>query len=424
MTDAPEDRRIARRRLTILIGSVALLFISGGAMFTIVVALKDIALEFGWPRAVPSFAFSLQYMGSGIGGIIMGYALDRFGFGVPAVVGAVMVGTGALLVSQIDAAWQLYVIYGVMFGLSGQGSLAAPALANIARWYEHRRGMAVGITASGQSLAGIIWPPIFGWALITLGWRDMYFWFGVFALCTMLPLCLLVYHRPPAYRAPPAKPKDTPDADSAVAADATPAASSRPAPSPRAIQIRLSIAIIGCCVAMSLPLGHLVALVTDLGHPIGDAVEVLSITLMAAFISRSVIVGLLSDRLGGMRALMIFALVQAATLGAFTMVSELWAFYAISILYGLGYGGIFPIYAVAVRDHLPIAEAGRRTGIIFLFGAVSMGLGSWMGGVLFDLTGNYTIPFLIGVAMNLAMLAIVATLAARLGLFGSRRMMA
>jgi len=420
VTQTPEDRRLERRRLLILIGSVAMLFISGGGMFTIVVALKDIAMDFGWPRAVPSFAFSLQYIGSGIGGIVMGYALDRYGFGVPSLVGAVMVGVGALLVSQIDAAWQLYVIYAVMFGLSGQGSLGSPALANIARWYDRRRGMAVGIVSSGQSLAGIVLPPVFGWALVALGWRDMYFWFGVFALCTMLPLCLLVYHRPPPYTAPPADPGAASPAERGAGRHARAGAASRPLPSARAIQFTLSAAIIGCCTAMSLPLGHLVALVTDIGHPVGDAVEVLAVTLMASFVSRSVIVGLLADRFGGMRALMIFGGLQAATLGAFIMVSNLWAFYAVAVLYGLGYGGIFPVYAVAVRDHLPMSEAGRRTGIIFMFGAVAMGLGSWMGGVLFDLTGGYTLPFLIGVAANLAMLAIVGALGLRLGVFRPR----
>jgi len=417
VTDPPEDRPIARRRLIILMGSVAMLFVSGGGMFSIAVSLKDIAMEFDWPRAVPSLAFSLQYVGSGIGGIVMGYAFDRYGFGVPAVVGAVMVGTGALLVSRIDAAWQLYVIYGLMFGLSGQGSLAAPALANVARWYDRRRGMAVGIASSGQSLAGIVLPPVFGWALVALGWRDMYFWFGVFALCTMLPLCLVVYHRPPAFRPPPPEPA-RPLADGE--APRAPAAAPPPPLSPRAIQVTLSVAIIGCCTAMSLPLGHLVALVSDIGHPIGDAVEVLSITLMASFVSRTLVVGLLSDRLGGMRALMIFGAVQMMTLGAFIAVRELWAFYVIAVLYGLGYGGIFPVYAVAVRDHLPVAEAGRRTGIIFLFGAVAMGVGSWMGGVLFDLTGSYTLPFMIGVAVNLAMVGIVGVLGLRLGVFGSR----
>lgn len=420
MPHPPEDPQIARRRLTILMGSVAMLFVSGGGMFAIVVALKDIAMEFGWPRAVPSFAFSMQYIGSGIGGIVMGYAYDRHGFGVPAVVGAAMVGTGALLASRIDAAWQLYVIYGLMFGLSGQGSLAAPALANVARWYDRRRGMAVGIVASGQSLAGIVWPPVFGWALISLGWRDMYFWFGVFALFAMVPLCFFVYHRPPPYLPPPEPAAAKPSTSENAAPSARP--KEPPAPlSPRTIQIALSVAIIGCCTAMSLPLGHLVALVTDIGHPVSDAVEVLAVTLMASFVSRSVMVGLLSDRFGGMRALLIFGAVQAATLGLFIVARELWAFYVVAILYGLGYGGIFPVYAVAVRDHLPIAETGRRTGIIFLFGAVAMGLGSWMGGYLFDRTGGYSLPFLIGVAANLAMIAIVGALAMRLGVFARRR---
>lgn len=386
-----------------------MLVVSGGGMFMIVVALKEIAMEFGWPRAVPSFAFSMQFIGSGFGGIVMGYVMDRFGFGVPALIAAIMVGTGAILVSNIDAAWQLYAIYGFMFGLSGHGGLAVPALANIAQWYDKRRGMAVGITASGQSIAGIIWPPVFGYLMGTIGWRDMYFWFGIFALCVMLPLCLVVRHRPPPYVPPdPAGGRARGDTRSTVRRGEPPALSNK------AIQSSLCCAILGCCVAMSLPLGHIVALVTDLGHPIMNAVEVLSTALLAAFVSRAFCLGFLSDRIGGLRALAIFSIVQAASLTALTMVHELWAFYAVAALFGLGYGGIFPVYALVVRDHLPITEAGRRTGVIFLFGAVAMGFGSWMGGYLFDLTGSYTLPFLIGVGCNVINLAIVATLVARL----------
>ena len=116
-----------------------------------------------------------------------------------------------------------------------------------------------------------------------------------------------------------------------------------------------------------------------------------------------------------------FSIIQAATLAALTMVQELWALYAVAALFGFGYGGLFPIYAIAVRDHLPITETGRRTGIIFMFGAVAMGFGSWMGGYLFDLTGSYTLPFLIGVGFNLLNLTIVAVLIFRLGPFPSRR---
>ena len=386
MTEPPPADPIDRRRILVLTGSVAMLFVSGGGMYLIVVALKEVAMEFGWPRAVPSFAFSLQFIGSGLGGVIMGHVLDRYGFIVPALVGAVMVGMGGILASGIDSAWQLYLIYGIMFGLSGQGSLAAPALANVARWYDSRRGTAVGIAASGQALAGIIWPPIFGFAMAAVGWRDMFFWFGVFALCVMLPLCIVVRHKPPPYVAP--KPAAAPGADSG-SRQRSPSGSRLP--STVAIQCALCCAIFGCCVAMALPLGHLVALVTDRGHSVQDAVEVLAVMLMAAFVSRAVLLGLISDYVGGLRAMFIFSIVQAASLGTFTMVHDLSALYVVAVICGLGYGGLFPIYAVAIRDHLPITEVWRRTGIIFLFGAVAMGFGSWMGGYLFDLTGSYTI---------------------------------
>ena len=123
-----QDLLIARQRTLVLTGSVSMLFITGGAMFMIVVALKQMATEFGWPREVPSLAFSLQFVGSGFGGLIMGRVVDRWGFGVPALLATGMVSVGAMLVSEITAAWQLYMIYLIMFGLSGQGALAAPAL--------------------------------------------------------------------------------------------------------------------------------------------------------------------------------------------------------------------------------------------------------------------------------------------------------
>ena len=407
MTDSQSAAATDRQRLIILIGTVTLLLISGGGMFLVVVALKDMAMEFDWPRAVPSFAFSLQFIGSGFGGIIMGYALDKYGFGFPALVGTLMVSAGAILVSYIDSAWQLYLIYGFMFGLSGQGSLAAPALANIGRWYDKRRGMAVGMASSGQALAGIIWPPIFGYVLLAVGWRDMFFWFGVFAFCVMLPICFFVRRAPPAY-VPPAPGAANQRRLSTTVERAQPPLSSQQ------IQWSLCAAIIGCCVAMSLPLGHLVSHARDLGHSIQNAVEVLSVMLMAAFVSRAAILGLLSDRLGALRTMLIFSIVQAVMLAMFTVVESLWALYAVAVLCGLGYGGLFPIYAVATREHLPIHEVGKRTGIVFMFGAVAMGFGSWMGGYLFDLTGSYTLPFLIGVAINATNLVIVVLLILRI----------
>lgn len=413
---------IGALRLRILLASVALLAISAGGMFLVVVALKPIAEEFGWARAVPSLAFSLQFIGSGFGGLLMGYLLDRMGFGIPALVGAVMVSIGAMLVGSIDSRssvsavispeYQLYLTYGIMFGLAGQGCLVAPGMANIARFFNRRRGMAVGVVASGQSLAGIVWPPIFGVVLADHGWRDMFFYYGVFAFITLLPLAWLVRHKP-------VSPTSSPSTDGHGPVGGSDHAQGPVAPlSPAVMQWTLCAAIVGCCVAMALPLAHLVALVTDLNFSIVHSTQALAFLLIAAFVSRVVFVGLLADSIGGLSALFVFSVIQAATLGLFTAVDTLWSLYLLAVIFGIGYGGIFPVYTVIVREHIPQNQVGQRNGMVFLFGAAAMGLGSWMGGYLFDLTGSYTTPFLVGVALNITNLAIVGALIQRTGGIG------
>ena len=390
-----------------LAASVFTLLVGSGAMFLVVVALKPIAAEFSWPRAVPSLAFSLQFLGAGFGGFVMGRVLDRYGMGPPALAAAITIPCGAILLSRFDAAWQLYLIYGLLIGFFGTGALAAPAMANIARWYVRRRGMAVGIAAGGQALAGIVWPPIFVMVMDAHGWRTMALAYGLVALVLLPALALVLRRRPPA----PAAPRG---AAAPARAGGRPAGHDLPI-STRALQAALCAAITGCCVAMGLPLGHLVSYVTDLGHPAKNAAEVLSLMLMAAFVSRAVFVGLLADNIGGLRALFIFCAAQAVMLAAFTLVGGLVELYVVAVLFGLGYGGIFPVYAVAIRELMPLSEAGRRTGLVFLFGALAMGFGSWIGGILFDATGSYIAAFLLGVAFNVANLAVLSVLIFRIG---------
>ena len=361
----------------VLAASVMTLLIGSGAMFLVVVALKPIAAEFSWPRQVPSLAFSLQFLGAGFGGFFMGRVLDRYGMGPPALVAALTIPCGAILLSRFDAAWQLYVIYGLLIGFFGTGALA-----------------------------GIMWPPIFTLVMEAHGWRTMALAFGVVALIFLPPLAFVLRRRPEV--APGAPGTQAAPERRTVARPGSPI-------SVGGLQAGLCAAIVGCCVAMGLPLGHLVSYVTDLGHDANSAAGVLSVMLMSAFVSRAVCVGLLADSIGGLRALFIFCGAQAAMLAAFTTVDGLVALYAVAVLFGLGYGGIFPVYAVAIRELMPVTEAGRRTGLVFLFGALSMGFGSWIGGVLFDATGTYVSAFLLGVAFNVANLVILAVLISRIG---------
>ena len=191
---------ILRFRFFVLASSLTLTFVGSGSLFLITVTLKDLAAEFGWPREVPSLAFSLQFIGGGLGGILMGYLLDKVGSFVLPLIASFAVVLGAILTTMVETQWQLYAIYLVLFGFLAQGSLYAPLMANIAKWYERRRGMAVGIVASGQSLSGIVWPPIFGIAVTEIGWRNGFIGFSIIAGCIMLPLCLVFVRKPPSIK--------------------------------------------------------------------------------------------------------------------------------------------------------------------------------------------------------------------------------
>jgi MFS family permease len=289
-----------------------------------------------------------------------------------------------------------------MFGILGQATLGTPLMANITRWYDRNRGAAVGIVASGQSLAGILWPPIFGDALLRLGWRETFFWYGVFALATMLPVTCLLLRKPRA-------------TEFAVRTASGHAAARRGTKrfSDGAFQGWLCVAIVGCCVAMALPQGHLIAHLTDIGLTMETAVEVFALMLLASFVSRSLLVGLLSDRYGGLMALLIFSAVQGASLAALITVDGLALLYLLSIVFGLGWGGIFPVYTVIVREYLPIHEVGRRSAIVFLYGAIAMAFGGWIGGYLFDATQSYVAAFLVGVAFNAGNVAVIGFLMSR-----------
>ncbi|MBI4183218.1 MAG: MFS transporter [Proteobacteria bacterium] len=396
-------------RYVVLAASTLIFMVAAGSTLILVVNLKPIAEEFLWPRTVPSLAYSLQYMGSGIGGLLMGWWVDRAGMGRPALLGAVMIGTGAVLVAHVASQWQLYAVYGVMMGFLGLATMYSPLMANTVRWFERGRGMAVGIVSSGQSLAGAMWPPVFRYASETIGWRATFFWYGVFALASMIPLALLLRRRPPE-----------PGAFAAAPPGATLAEASVPAPAPDGLglapgqlQAGLSVAIVGCCVAMAMPTAHLVAYATDLGHPSARAAEMLSVLLAVSFFARALGVGLLVDRLGGLRALFAFSAAQAAALAMMAASDGLVALYLAAAAFGIGYGGVIPCYPVIVREFLPVREAGRRTAAVILFGAAGMALGGWMGGAIYDLAGTYRPAFVTGVAFNLANLALVAALIAR-----------
>jgi MFS family permease len=383
-----------------LAASLALMTIGGSGMYAVAVALPPVQAEFGAARGAASLPYALTMIGFGLGGILMGRLADRFGVMVPVLAGTVCLGAGFIAAGAAPTLWQFTLVQGVLIGLLGTSATFAPLVADASLWFTRRRGIAVAICASGNYLAGAVWPPILQHFFDVAGWRATFAGVGMFCLAAGIPLAFALRRRPPAL---------APAAGAAAAA----------APGARQLGLRaptllvlLSIAAVSCCVAMSMPQVHIVAYCTDLGYAAARGAEMLSIMLAAGIVSR-LASGWICDRIGGLRTLLLGSFLQGVALVLFLPFDSLASLYVVSALFGLFQGGIVPSYAIIVREYFPPREAGAIVGVVLMFTLLGMALGGWLTGLIFDLTGSYRAAFVHGIAWNLVNLAIAAFLLRR-----------
>ena len=191
--------------------------------------------------------------------------------------------------------------------------------------------------------------------------------------------------------------------------------------SPWAVQGLLWLAVVGCCTAMAMPIVHLASHASDLGHSPARGAEMLSVLFGAAFVSRLAF-GVLADRIGGVATLLFASACQASMLLALALVDSLVGLYVVAALFGLGFAGIMPCYPLIIRLLFPVDQVGWRIASQYLFAALGMALGGWLGGAIYDLTGSYTSAFLVGFAFNVFNLSMVGVIYARQSRLGLNRL--
>jgi MFS family permease len=390
-----------------LAATLGLMTIGSAAMYVVAVVLPAVQAEFGVARADASLPYTLLMVGFGLGGVLMGRLADRFGVMVPVLIGAAGLGSGFALAAASSSVLMFAIVSGVLLGFLGSSATFAPLVADTSLWFVRRRGIAVAICASGNYLAGAIWPTIVQHLVDSVGWRGAYTALAVVSAVIMPLLALALKPRPPA----------------AVAGVTRGGAAARPSERPFGFSMNqaqglLCIAGVACCVAMSMPQVHIVAYCTDLGFGAAQGARMLSLMLAAGIVSR-LVSGVICDRIGGVRTLLLGSVLQGTALLLFLPFDGLVSLYVVSALFGLFQGGIVPSYAIIVREHFPPAEAGARVGTVLMCTLFGMALGGWMSGKVFDLTGSYQAAFVNGIAWNLLNLGIVLLL-----MWGLRRRVA
>jgi MFS family permease len=378
--------------------TLAILSVAYGAPLLVVVGLTSIQATLGTDRSSVALAGALVWVGTGLGGVMMGWLADRIGIRFTVLIGTVMMATG-LAISAAGSVWALDIGHGLLIGLLGNGAIFAPLVVYVTRWFDRRRGSALALISSGQYIAGVVWPSVFERGIALCGWQLTMLVYSVVVIAVIAPLtmlCLRPSPEPPALRA-------RGKAAGRAAVLGLP---------PNLVHVLLCVAGLFCCVPMAVPNGHLVAFCTDLGIAPTHGAAMLSVLLACAFLSRQ-FWGIMADRIGGLRAVMAGSACQAVAIGAFLLTQDEVGLFAVAAAFGLGFSGIIPSYVVAIRELFPSSEAAWRVPTFFFLGMSGMALGSWLAGKLYDHFGFYAPAFGVGVIFNIANLLVIGFLVAR-----------
>ena len=378
---------------------IALLLATVGniGMWVVVIVLPDIQIEFKIDRSTASIPFAFTMVGFAIGNWVMGHVVDRYGITKTIILAATVNTAGYIAAMYVNNVYSLSILQ-FFIGL-GTAAAFGPLIADTSHWFLKRRGIAVALIASGNYFSGAIWPPLFNNTLQSDGWRDVYWILALSTVFIMIPLSFLLTKKIS---------EETARISDAASSDKRQNVSI----SPKALTILLSIAGIGCCVAMSMPQVHIVAFCIDLGFGPAVGAEMLSLMLIGGIISR-LINGLIADKLGGVYTLLIGSTLQCIALFLYLPFDGLVSLYIVSLVFGLSQGGIVPSYAIIIREYLPGADAGTRVGFVMMCTIMGMAIGGWMSGWIYDLTGSYAAAFWNGIVWNFLNIAIVLFLIKR-----------
>jgi MFS family permease len=381
----------ARLGLALLIASIGSV-----GLWSAIVVLPIVQAEFAASRGAVSLAFTMTMFGFGLGGVLTGRTTDRFGIVAAMALSITFLSLGYVVAGFSTSLWQFIAVHGLI-GLGASANFA-PLMAEVSHWFQRYRGLAVTIVASGNYVAGTLWPPLVNWGIQTIGWRATHIAIGLFCAATMTLLLLVLRAQ----------------IGNAVLRDHSNAS---PPPldlklSTNALTVLLSVASLACCVAMAMPQVHIVAYCGDLGYGVARGAEMLSLMMGFGIVSR-IGSGFLADRIGGIRTLLVGSAAQGLALLFYLFFDGLTSLYLISAMFGLFQGGIVPSYAIIVREAMPASEAATRVGIVILASVVGMSFGGWVSGVIFDATGSYAAAFLNGLAWNLLNIIIALSLLLR-----------
>jgi MFS family permease len=374
-----------------LLGCVAI-----GGMFSLPVFLQPISRNTGWSVTGVSSAMTIGFLAMAFTSMIWGTLSDRLGPLPVVLTGSTVLASSLALASRATSLLEFQLVFGLMVGGS-ISAIFAPMMATVTGWFETHRSLAVSLVSSGMGMAPMTMSPLAAWLVSHHDWRtSMLIVSGVVA-AIMIPVSLLV-RRPPALAGAPSAP-----AGEGEQAEMSRAQALR---SPQFIILLLTNFF--CCATHSGPIIHTVSYAITCGIPLIAAVTIYSVEGLAGLGGR-IAFGLLGDRFGAKRILVLGLLAQAFGALGYIFVHELAGFYAVAALFGFIYAGTMPLYAVLVRENFPLRILGTVIGGTAMAGSLGMATGPLAGGLIYDTFASYAWLYIGSWVMGLGAFLILLT---------------
>jgi MFS family permease len=349
--------------------------LSFGALGAISVFLKPLSLEFGWGRAETSLGYTAIAFSSALFGVLWGYVADRYGSRWFGVVAALTMSLCLFMLSTLTSIFQFYAFY-FLFGAFGNAMASTPLFANVGFWFRQNPGLALGITASGGAIGQGVVPYLAGLAITNHGWQWAYQAMALSYLLIALPIAFLIRESPRREKARIAPEKEV-----------------RHFPlSEKEVVMWMSSAVMFCCICMSVPIVHLVPMLTDASYSLEFATSVLLVLMLAGAAGR-IMGGKLGDVIGALPTYIIMSVGQTIFVFWFPHIDQVAALYLLAVFFGFTYSGVMSSILVCVRMMVSARFSARAMSITSFFGWGGMGLGGFFGGLFFDMNGDYNWSF-------------------------------
>ncbi|MGC2774027.1 MAG: MFS transporter [Bradyrhizobium sp.] len=368
----------ARYRWVIVAAGGLLGCVAVGGMFSLPVFLKPIALDTGWSVAGVSSAMTIGFLAMAFTSMGWGTLSDRIGPRPVVLTGSILLAASLALASFSPSLLTFQLLFGLMVG-GATAAIFAPMMATVTGWFDTHRSLAVSLVSAGMGVAPMTMSPLAAWLVSTYDWRTSMQCVAAVVGAIMIPVSLLV-RRPPAPE----------HGDAALSGHDAARPEMTLSAAVRSPQFGILLATnFFCCATHSGPIIHTVSYAVSCGIPLMAAVTIYSVEGLAGLGGR-IAFGLLGDRFGAKRVLVLGLLAQAFGALAYVFVRELAAFYSVAALFGFIYAGTMPLYAAIARDNFPQAIMGTIIGGTAMAGSLGMATGPLAGGLIYDAFASYT----------------------------------